>query len=419
MKIVKILETGEGLSENNLLVPFVLEGEEVEVLKKGKQGILKKIVKPSLARRNSKCSHFQTCGGCQWQHIHYEEQLRIKKRNLEEKFQHILKWNQDIPIHSQEEWFYRNKLDLSFGVGFNTGEKAIGLHPRGVYSKILDLKECFIFDPKLGELLTFVKELTQDQSYYEVKKEEGFLRNLILRKEQDQWMILLVTNEKKETWILNFFQQLQKKISYVVSCYWALNQKKNDALWDLEFKKILGQDYLEVKGFFLGPKSFFQPNEKTHELFFQLVKDFVQAEEKDVLLDLYCGVGTLGLVAGVNQIIGIENNYEAIEIAKINSKGKNALYFCQSAEQSLNEIIQQYKINKIILDPPRAGLEDQVIKILNHCSVKDLIYISCHPATLLRDLTKLNYELVRVEALDQFPQTRHVEVFTHLKKKEK
>lgn len=426
VKILKIVDSGEGLAQENgkyFLVPYVLEGEEVVIEKKGKKIELIEVVHASEKRIIPKCKHFMLCGGCSWQHISYEEQLQIKQNLLENNFQHHLNFTIHHKILFADSFYYRNKMEFSFGTNFKTldsqEDQAIGMHPKGVYYKVFQLEECFLQDKETTHIVQAIYQLTHHLKYYDNKQQKGLLKSLLIRQVQDQFMIMITVSEYSEE-IITIFEHLKKQFPKITSYYYGINSSLNTSAYNTTSFFYSGEEYLEEKlhdkTFFVGPKSFFQPNKLLNAQLCEVVKTFVAGQP---LLDLYCGVGTLGIYAE-SVVLGIEENSEAIFLAKKNALKNHitASYIEAKVENSI-PLLTQYNVQAIVVDPPREGLKKEVIAFLKEAPIQTLVYVSCHPSTLIRDLKELlsHYTLETVQGIDQFPQTHHLEVVVKLIKK--
>lgn len=426
VKILKIVDSGEGLVQDKgkyLLVPYVLEGEEVLIEKKGKKIELIEVTDSSKERVTPICKHFMLCGGCSWQHMKYEEQLRIKNNLLKNNFKHHLDFEITNTIIFADPLYYRNKMEFSFGTNFKTlhsqKEKALGMHPKGVYFKVFELEECFLQNKETIAIINYLQHITEHLSYYDNKQQTGLLKSVLIRQIQDNFMIMITLSEYS-TEITLIFEKLMKKFPNITSYYYGINSSLNTSMYNTQSYFYSGQEYLEEKlgniSFLVGPKSFFQPNKLLNTELCEIVKKFVNQQP---LLDLYCGVGTLGIYAG-SVVLGIEENAEAIHLAKKNALKNNitADYIEAKVENSI-PLLTQYKIEAIVVDPPREGLKKEVINFLKEAEITTLVYVSCHPSTLIRDLKELlsHYTLKEILGVDQFPQTPHLEVVAHLIKK--
>lgn len=399
-----------------------------------------KLLEASAHRTQAMCKHFGVCGGCSWQNLDYNEQIRQKENIVYDAIRRIAKITDAIflPIKGAEHnSYYRNKLEYTFSAfrWLNQEElqdptqksfyPSLGFHRPGNFSKIVDIQHCHLQAEPSNEIRNFVRQYTIEHNhpYYDIKKHEGFLRNLIIRSnKQGQIMCILVFGENRKQEIDDLVATLQKSFSAISSIYKVINEKWNDSLFDQTFVKVYGDDYLiETLGhvkFLISPKSFFQTNTRQAEELYKIVAEFANLNGNETVLDLYCGVGSIGiyLASKALKVIGVETIAEAIEDAKLNSR-ENQLENCHflvsdAKEISLEALEQQFGIiDVVIVDPPRAGLHEGVCTNLLQFAAKTIVYVSCNPSTQARDLAILSqkYRLEKIQAVDLFPHTNHVE----------
>lgn len=448
LTITDIVPEGKGLGRKDDLVVFVKDvvpGDEVDVLIKRnktayKEGIPIKFHKYSDLRVEAKCKHHELCGGCKWQHITYEQQLAFKQKITEDAFARIAKVEvgETLPIMGSEEtYFYRNKLEYTFSThrwltkeemadGRPESAEGLGFHLPGMFDRILDIDECLLQSEFSNKLRNAVRKysLENNFSFYNIREQEGFLRNLVVRNSisTGEYMIILILgheDEEKRTALLDF---MVNSFPEITSLYYIINEKKNDSYADLEPKLYNGNDVIIEKmgdlQFRIGPKSFFQTNSNQAKKLYDLALEFADLQGTETVYDLYTGTGTIALYASqkAKKIIGIEVIKEAIDDAKINAelnKISHAEFFVGDMKDSLTDefIAENGKPDIVLLDPPRAGVHKDALEVIMSASPEKIVYISCNPGTQARDVEILSekYEVVKIRPVDMFPHTFHVE----------
>ena len=402
-----------------------------------------RIVQPSAVRCAAKCKHFGVCGGCKWQILPYAEQLKYKQQQIVDNLTRIgkVKLPEISPIlGSQHIYEYRNKLEftcadrkwlpteeflkadpesLTYGLGF---------HIPNCFDKVLDIEECHLMPEINNRIRNGVREYARAHglTFYNEHTHEGLLRTLILRNNHKGELMLIVTfgepisNFKFQ--ISNFLEWLHQEFPEIISLLYVENLKFNDTIGDQEVKVYFGQDHImeEMEGlqFKVGPKSFYQTNtEQAYELY-KVARNFAELTGDELVYDLYTGTGTIAnfVARQARQVIGIEYVPEAIEDAKVNSNIngiKNTLFFAGDMKKVLNdEFVAKYgRPDVIITDPPRAGMDPDVVDVILKSAPKRIVYVSCNPATQARDLALLDekYKVTKVQPVDMFPHTQHVE----------
>lgn len=455
LEITGISSEGMGVGRIDGQVVFVKQTVPGDVLSAKITGKRKKVLQAipetfhekSLDRAEPFCEHFGLCGGCKWQHMSYEAQLKFKQEHVAENLKKIS--GLDLPeiqpiFGSRESTFYRNKLEYTFSnFRWLTRDEiaseeehvrtGLGFHIPGRFDKILDVKKCFLQADPSNEIRLAVKAFADEQSmtFFDLKKQTGFLRNLIIRTASTgDLMVILQVFEDDQVQIEKVLSFLQGKFPQITSLMYVVNQKGNDSFADLEVKLFDGNDYiLEQMGdlkFKIGPKSFYQTNSKqAHELY-KITADFANLNGEELVYDLYTGTGTIAnfVARNAKRVVGIEYVEEAIEDAKANSelnKISNTEFFAGDMKDMLgNEFIREHgKPDVIITDPPRAGMHPRVTQLLADLKVDRLVYVSCNPATQARDLQILgeSYEVRKIQPVDMFPQTQHVECVVLLEAK--
>ncbi|MDR0617830.1 MAG: 23S rRNA (uracil(1939)-C(5))-methyltransferase RlmD [Endomicrobium sp.] len=417
-----------------LFTEWLLPTESAEVLvvrdtKTYREGILKNVTLKSKYRIDPKCSCFGVCGGCCFQNISYENQLSLKQEYLKELLSFTDLTVSNI-LPSPLQWHYRNKMEFSF---FNNNDTVdLGLHKKGSFNKYISVPCCFIADADFVKVVEVVKNFAKKSKLlaYDNKKHEGFFRHLILRKVQNsgQFLVNIVTNELKTNQdILNPI--VEELSTFVDALYWTINSKKSNGINSDKLVLLHGSPLIREKlnvgnkdfYFNISPFSFFQINSKATEVLYNQVLRLLKPAKNDILLDLYCGIGAIGLsmAYSVKEIVGIELLYQAVENARENliiNNISNAQFFVSSCQDWLNTT--KYKFDLIVVDPPRTGLTEDVITFLLSSQAKRIVYISCNPSTLARDLQIIiengKYKPTEIVSVDVFAHTSHLEIVVAL-----
>jgi len=385
------------------------------------------------------CQHFDICGGCRWQHITYEAQLRHKQLLIENTFKHLGKvtvgeW---LPILGcTENTFYRNKLEFTFSNrrwlltdeilrGESNEENVLGFHRPGAFDKILDIEKCWLQADPSNLLRNTIKHiaLEQDLSFYDIKVHKGFLRNIMIRLTTiGELMLIVSVLEDIPKKYVPFFDEILEQIPVITTLMFCINPKVNDFILDLPIQVYKGKGFVEEMlggvRFKIGPKSFFQTNTKQAERLFGIIEDFAQFNGTENVYDLYTGIGSIALFIAnkVKHVVGIEEIEPAIEDARENAAHNNinnTTFYAGDVKNILTDAFRDThgKPDVLITDPPRAGMHQQVVTYLLELEAPKIIYVSCNPATQARDLTLLNvkYDITKVRPVDMFPHTHHVE----------
>ncbi|MDK7375677.1 23S rRNA (uracil(1939)-C(5))-methyltransferase RlmD [Weeksella virosa] len=443
----KGVSIGKLADGKTVLIKDAIPGDvvDVQVTKKRKSYLEGKAIayhKKSADRVEPACEHFGTCGGCKWQDMHYDAQLRYKQ---EEVLNNLIRIGgfanlsaELLPIlGSEQAYWYRNKLEFTFSNArwltleeinstdeFND-RNALGFHIPGQWSKVLDIHRCHLQrDPSNAiriEAKRFAIENKLD--FFDLYKQEGFLRTLMIRTSQNGQVMVLVQffREEKENREA-FLQNLHDKFPEITSLLYAINPKQNDSVYDLDIHVFAGEDHIveqmEDLHFKIGPKSFYQTNPQQAYELYKLTRDFAGLTGKELVYDLYTGTGTIAQFVSkkARKVVGVESVAEAIYAAKAAAelnKITNCEFFCGDMKDVLNEdFIQQHGIPDVLItDPPRDGMHKKVVENILLMNPKKIVYVSCNSATQARDLElmKEQYKIIKVQPVDMFPQTHHVE----------
>lgn len=449
-KGVAIGKTEDG---KTVLVSGAIPGDVVNArVKKSKSKYYEaealEVLEESPFRVEPRCIHFGACGGCKWQNMSYEKQLDFKQEEVYNNIKRIggLDDFETLPIlGSEEEYFYRNKMEFSFSnarwltvAEVNSQDdindkNALGFHIPGMWSKILDLKECFLQEDPSNAIRLAVKVYAEENGldFFDVKNQEGFLRTLMMRQNsKGEWMVLFQLYREEEENREKLFKFLLEKFPQIKTLVYAINPKPNDSIYDLDINIYAGEGFLmeEMDGlkFKIGPKSFFQTNYKQALELYRKTLEFADLKGDEVVYDLYTGTGTIAqyVARKAKQVIGIESVQEAIdaaiEHAELNGLD-NCTFYCGDMKDIFNdEFLQNHpKADVLITDPPRDGMHQKVVEQILKLSPEKIVYVSCNSATQARDLAlmKEHYTLVKILPVDMFPQTHHVENIALLLKK--
>jgi 23S rRNA (uracil-5-)-methyltransferase RumA len=428
-----------------VFVPFVAPGDVVDLQlyrKKHKyaEGRVVKVHSYSPLRVEPFCQHFGVCGGCKWQHLPYEYQLQFKQQQVVDNLTRIGKVElpEISPIKgSAKQRFYRNKLEFTFSnKSWLTFEElqseqefdcrnALGFHIPNMFDKVLDIKKCWLQDDISNRIRLSIRAFALEHGYefFDLREQRGLLRNMIVRTASTgEIMLIVVFYEPDHEKIKALMQHVADCFPEITSLLYIVNQKANDTITDQEVHLFRGRDYIletmEGLQFKVGPKSFYQTNsEQAYELY-KVARDFASLTGEELVYDLYTGTGTIAnfVSCQARKVIGIEYVPEAIEDAKVNAELnglENTLFFAGDMKDILTTgFIEQYgRPDVIITDPPRAGMHDDVIKTILFAAPKRIVYVSCNPATQARDLSLLDahYKVTKVQPVDMFPHTQHVE----------
>lgn len=441
-KGVAVGRTPEG---KTVLVTGAVPGDTVNArVRKSKskyfEAEVTEIVERSPFRVEPKCIHFGVCGGCKWQNLSYEKQLDIKQDEVYNNIKRIggCEDFETMPIlGSAEQYFYRNKMEFSFSNARwltkyeisseeNFGSRdALGFHIPGMWSKILDLKECLLQEDPSNAIRLAVRNYAEKNGldFFDVKEQKGFLRTLMLRQNSmGEWMVLFQLFREEKDNRTKLFDFLLSEFPQIKTLVYAINAKQNDSIYDQEVRTYFGEGFImeEMDGlkFKIGPKSFFQTNYKQALELYRKTLEFADLKGNEVVYDLYTGTGTIAQYVARNaqHVIGIESVPEAIEAAREHAELNgltNCTFYCGDMKEVFNDefLALHPKADVLITDPPRDGMHQKVVEQILKLSPEKIVYVSCNSATQARDiaLMKEQYRLVKILPVDMFPQTHHVE----------
>lgn len=456
VEIIDIAAEGKAIAKVNDLVvfiPFVVPGDVVDLQLTRKknnyaEGKPVRFVSYSPNRTEAFCEHFGICGGCKWQILPYPEQLKYKQKQVTDNLVRIGKI--ELPeiqpiLGSEKTEFYRNKLEFTFSnkkwltlEQINSGESfdnmnALGFHIPGMFDKVLDINKCWLQDDISNQIRNFVREYCFDKGYsfFDLRNRGGLMRNMIVRTSTTGELMLIVIfyeNDRNER--EDLLNAIGNKFPQITSLLYIINEKANDTITDQTVLTWKGNDFIfeEMEGlkFKIGPKSFYQTNSEQAYNLYKISRDFAGLIGNELVYDLYTGTGTIAnfVARQAKKVIGIEYVEDAIEDAKFNSKNnkiKNTLFYAGDMKDILTQdfINEHGKPDVIITDPPRAGMHDDVIKSILFAEPERIVYVSCNPATQARDLSLLDerYKVIKVQPVDMFPHTHHVENVVLLEKR--
>ena len=455
--ITDVAAEGKALARVNdmvVFVPYVVPGDVVDLQVKRKkhsyaEAVAVKFHEYSPLRSEPFCKHFGVCGGCKWQCLKYEEQIRYKQKQVTDNLVRIgkIELPEISPILGSElTERYRNKLEFTFSnKRWLTQEEvdkdfkydqmnAVGFHIPGAFDKVLAIDECHLMDDICNRIRNGVRDYAYEHNYtfFDLRSQEGMLRNMMTRIAEDEndrsikgLMVVMqfkIVAPEEEAKMLQLLQYMADTWPEITSLIYVINNKCNDTIGDLPICVFKGEDHIieEMEGlkFKVGPKSFYQTNSRQAYNLYKVTRDFAGLTGDELVYDLYTGTGTIANFVSrkARQVIGIEYVPEAIEDAKVNSALNgidNTLFFAGDMKDILNqEFINEYgRPDVIITDPPRAGMHGDVIDTILFAEPKRIVYVSCNPATQARDLSLLDvkYKVLRVQPVDMFPHTHHVE----------
>lgn len=428
-----------------VFIPYGAPGDVVNIkLDKKKRSYAEAhivdMVKPSPDRVTPVCEHFGVCGGCKWQHIPYESQLRYKRDQVVDALTRIAKV--EIPevnptLGSKETFCYRNKLEYTFSCkcwitfeDLRSGREiadrnALGFHIPGAFDKVLDIKKCWLQDDLSNRIRLFVRQyaLAKGYEFYDIKAQQGLMRTLMVRiASTGEVMLIVVFARPEQEKIDDLMDAIAAEFPEITSLLYVVNQKVNDTIADQEVITYRGRDYIneEMEGlqFRIGPKSFYQTNSLQAYELYKVARRMACLKPDDLVYDLYTGTGTIAnfVARQVKKVVGIEYVPEAIADAKLNSEVNgidNTIFFAGDMKDVLTDgfIAEHGRPDVMIIDPPRAGMHEDVVNVILNARPERIVYVSCNPATQARDLALMDefYRVEEVQPVDMFPHTHHVE----------
>lgn len=428
-----------------VFIPYGAPGDVVNIkLDKKKRSYAEahivNMVKPSPDRVTPACEHFGVCGGCKWQHIPYESQLRYKRDQVVDALTRIAKV--EIPevnptLGSKETFCYRNKLEYTFSCkcwitfeDLRSGREiadrnALGFHIPGAFDKVLDIKKCWLQDDLSNRIRLFVRQYALGKGYefYDIKAQQGLMRTLMVRiASTGEVMLIVVFARPEQEKINDLMGAIAAEFPEITSLLYVVNQKVNDTIADQEVITYRGRDYIneEMEGlqFRIGPKSFYQTNSLQAYELYKVAHRMACLKPDDLVYDLYTGTGTIAnfVARQVKKVVGIEYVPEAIADAKLNSEVNgidNTIFFAGDMKDVLTDgfIAEHGRPDVMIIDPPRAGMHEDVVNVILNARPERIVYVSCNPATQARDLALMDslYRVEEVQPVDMFPHTHHVE----------
>lgn len=453
--------------ENLLLTAYAAEGKSIGTLPDGKvvfvtgavpgdvvnvrlvkdkkswaQGMVLQIVEYAADRVTPFCQHFGVCGGCKWQMLPYEKQLIYKQQQVTDQLKRIggLALPEIMPIAgSAATRYYRNKLEFTFsqhkyrtwdeiraaGDSVLPSEPALGFHAPGLFDKVVPIYTCYLQQDPTNLLLEVLRNYTETNglTYFNFHEHTGWLRNVILRiATTGEILINLILQKENREARIALLDHLLMHIPAITSLHYTINGKANDSIHDLEVHTYFGPGYifekLEDFTFKISPKSFFQTNTIQAEKLYQITREFAGLTGNEIVYDLYCGTGSIGIFCskGARKVIGIEVIGDAVRDAWENA-ALNGLDHCQFyagdvADICTDDFFEEHgKPDVIITDPPRAGMHEKLVQQLLKMRAPKVVYVSCNPATQARDLALLNesYLVQKLQPVDMFPHTHHIE----------
>ena len=449
--ITDVAAEGKALTrvgEMVVFVPFAVPGDIVDLqIKKKKHSYCEaevvRFIKYSNVRATPKCEHFGVCGGCKWQNLPYEEQLKAKQKQVYDQLRRIGKVElpEFQPIMGSVKTFeYRNKLEFGccnkrwltkdqVASGFKYDNmNGIGFHITGAFDKILPIEKCWLMDDIHNQIRNAIRDYAFENNlnFFDLRGQKGLLRDIIIRNSNTgEWMVIVqfhYDQEGDEQKAKALLQHVADKFPQITALMYVNNQKCNDTIGDQDVMVFKGNDHIfetmEGLKFKVGPKSFYQTNTDQAYLLYKVAREFAQLTGEEIVYDLYTGTGTRAnfVAHKAKKVIGIEYVPEAIEDAKVNSQVngiENTSFFAGDMKDILTDdfIAEHGRPDVIITDPPRAGMHPDVISVIMKARPKRIVYVSCNPSTQARDLQLLDaeYKVVKVQPVDMFPHTPHVE----------
>ena len=436
-----------------VFVPFVVPGDvvDIQLYKKKKsyaEGRAVKFHSLSPLRVDPVCPHFGVCGGCKWQTMNYQAQLEAKQRQVRDNLERLggVDCSQMRPICGSDNiYYYRNKLEFTFSTrAWRTdpnereehSQGALGFHIPQLFDKVLPIEHCALQADPSNAIRLAVNDyaLGHNLPFYDIRNHTGYLRNLVVRNTSlGHWMVIVVVADPDTTPLFPLLDMLHERFPEITSLQYIVNQKMNDSYSDLEVHTYLGEDHIEERmegyaggrplHFIINPKSFYQTNSAQAQRLYSFVAELADLKASDTLYDLYTGTGTIALFLAdkVHKVVGIEYVEEAIADARVNAARNgfdNTAFYAGDMAKVLTEdfIAANGRPDVVVTDPPRAGMHEKVVAQLLATAPRKIVYVSCNPATQARDLKLLaeRYDVGRIQPVDMFPHTQHVENIAEL-----
>ncbi|MBN8696097.1 MAG: 23S rRNA (uracil(1939)-C(5))-methyltransferase RlmD [Bacteroidetes bacterium] len=454
--VIDASSDGQAVAKTEDYVMFIkgaVPGDVVDVQITRKKSKYREAKTIAVKQRSDKrvdevCSHFGVCGGCKWQNMSYEWQLYYKQKQVTDALTRLAKI--ELPeiqkiLPSEKTYHYRNKLEYTFSnkkwltveeIETNQtidNRNALGFHIPGLFDKVLDIDTCYLQEEPSNSIRLAVKEfaLKNGLRFFDLREQIGLLRNIIIRSTSTgEWMVIISFYYDDKENIAALLEHLSAQFPQITSLQYVINSKKNDTIGDLDIRVYKGNDsiYENMEGlkFKIGPKSFYQTNSEQAYNLYKVTRDFVALTGNEIVYDLYTGTGTIAnfVAHQAKKVVGVEYVPAAIEDAKINAQLngiENTSFYAGDMKDVLNDAFVQAngKPDVIITDPPRAGMHDDVTKKILEIEPQKIVYVSCNPATQARDLQLLDqkYKVTKVQPVDMFPQTHHVENVVLLEKR--
>lgn len=429
-----------------LFVEGVVPGDVIDAVvtkdkKSWAQGRMTKLVQPSDLRVEPFCQHFGVCGGCKWQMLPYSQQLQYKQQQVEDQLKRIgqVALPEIQPISgSAHERYYRNKLEFTFSSQrYRTFEEiaertekfepepALGFHAPGLFDKVVEIHTCYLQHEPTNILLNVLRNYSKEKglSYHDIKQHTGWLRNVVIRvTTTNEVLINLIVHHEDKAEREAILDHILANVPGITSLNYTINGKMNDSIYDQDVVCYYGKPYIEEKledfRFKISPKSFFQTNSTQAETLYRITREFAGLTGNEVLYDLYCGTGSIGIFCSkqAKKVIGIEVIEDAVKDAYENA-ATNGLEHCKFYAGDVADICtdaffaEHGKPDVIITDPPRAGMHEKLVQQILKMRAPRVVYVSCNPATQARDLQLLDaaYKIIKLQPVDMFPHTHHIE----------
>ena len=447
LTVTDIAEEGKGIARANEMVVFIekaIPGDVVDATvyrkkKKFAEAKILNLIEPSKDRVEAFCEHFGVCGGCKWQHMNYDAQLKYKQKSVLDALQRLagleVAHAEEI-LPSAQDKYYRNKLEYTFSnkrwltamdgvVNDDMEMNALGFHVPLRFDKILEINHCYLQADPSNDLRNNISAFAKENkiSFYDLRAHEGALRNLVIRTSSTgELMVIVIFAYPEDGQVELMMDYVKATFPQITSLLYIINQKKNDTFSDQEVLLYAGREFIyeEMEGlkFRIGPKSFYQTNSVQAYELYKITRDFADLKGHELVYDLYTGTGTIAnfVAKKAKKVVGVEYVPTAIEDAKVNSQIngiENTVFYAGDMKDVLNAdfVKENGKPDVIITDPPRAGMHPDVVERLMEMEAEKIVYVSCNAATQARDLIRLKekYDLARIKPVDMFPHTQHVE----------